>query len=506
MTGTSQGVAGTPPANAQGISTPPNDGQVTTTDSVSDPWAAAATQYRQQPQAADANGAQEPAWKVWEAQDTPEQPMPLLKRLESNWDSNTKLLPSDGTFGTALQNFGGSAAQAVKAMTLDPILHPLDTAKGLLNTGIVGDFTGKNPLVQYGQQFRQEWQKDKPQALEHLAGDVAGAALTGGLLKGVPEIPGEVSRTVQRINPSPSSAIVPPAEMAARKLTQVILPANKDAAGFVTAAQREVPNILQYARDNGNPLNTQLEFSKAAEGNAKTVRDFYQNNVLGPNDQVVSVNGTGYQGPTVGEGNRARLSDIDQRVVQINKELSGPSSKMNAGDVRSALASKTALQNEAAALTQLLHGKLAEATGLAPQDIANLRQRVGRSYELANDTNAAVTGRMQAEGRAKLQPVRVHGVTDLMTRGVNALRGGSSAIADRGFQKAIRNYPGTPDSLPQLKRLEIPESLRTQPSAVSTSQPAAAPNASGMPARRLKIDPRAAQTVPTGPPRRGFKP
>src|SRR6202021_439516 len=183
---------------------------------------------------------------------------------------------------------------------------------------------------------------------------------------------------------TPSESIVRAPEIASRKLAQAVLPRGKDASSFIKAAPQEVPNILAHAKETGNPLNTQLEFSKAAQGNAGNVRDFYEKQILNPNDRAVSVPAS-YGGTKInGEGNYANLSDIDERVVQINKELSGAFKKGSADDVRSSLASKTALQNEASTLTHLLHKELAKSTGLDPLDIANIRQRVGRSYELAN--------------------------------------------------------------------------------------------------------------------------
>lgn len=111
-----------------------------------------------------------------EATPAPASAPTLLQRIESNWHSNTDPLPSDGTFATAVHNIGGRAAQAL----VSPILHPIDTAKSMLNTGIVGDVTGNNPLVQRGQELKQEWQKDKPLALENLAGDAIGTSLGAG--------------------------------------------------------------------------------------------------------------------------------------------------------------------------------------------------------------------------------------------------------------------------------------------------------------------------------------
>jgi hypothetical protein len=234
-------------------------------------------------------------------------------------------------------------------------------------------------------------------------------------------------------------------------LAQAVLPATKDASNFVQAAQEEVPNVLDYAQKTGNPLNTQLEFSKAAQGYAQEVRDIYEKQILAPNDKMVAT-GTDF-GRTQGEGpaKYAMLSDIDKRITAINKQLDAPA--LNADDARRALASKSDLQAEAAKLRTVLHNNLAQATGLDPEDIANIRQRVGRSYELANDTNAAVTARMQAEGKTDMGPIHL---SQIPSQAISLARGGITAIADRAFQRAIANFPGAAESLPEIESVPPP--------------------------------------------------
>lgn len=250
------------------------------------------------------------------------------------------------------------------------------------------------------------------------------------------------------LRPTPSPDIVPSGEMAARRLAQVVLPASKDATPFIQAAPEEVPNVLDYARRTNNPLKTQLEFSKAAEGSAKEARDFYEDQILGPSaNKVVRTTGSGF-GERTGESpdTYASLRDIDRRVVDINKQLDKPA--LNADDARRALATKTELQAEASRLRQILHQSLSDSTGLTPEQIGQVRQRVGRGYELANDTNAAVTQRMQSGGRAEQAPLHW---TQLPSRLTEFIRGGPQAIADRQFQRVIQTFPGEATPLPELR-------------------------------------------------------
>jgi hypothetical protein len=281
----------------------------------------------------------------------------------------------------------------------------------------------------------------------NTAGQLAGSYLLG---RGLAKIPEAVS-AVSNFRPSPNPSIVPPEEMAARNLTNAINPAPQRASQYIQAAQREVPNVIDYANRTGNPLNTQLEFSKAAEGNAKEARTHYEDNILGPNadQRVTAPEGYGGKSYTPGGENpttTTSLGDIDDRIVAINKELDKP--RLNASDNRTALASEAELQAEKSQLTDMLHRSLADLTGLQPEDIANLRQRVGRSYELANDTNAAVTGRGLQEGKPG-SLIHGLGAGQLAMKAVDLARGGPTAVADRSFQRAIANFPGQAEPLPQ---------------------------------------------------------
>jgi hypothetical protein len=345
-----------------------------------------------------------------------------------------------GNIGTGLSNIGAAG--------LNALTHPEQLVTGALSA---------NPLAQGYQ--------DVKNAVAHLRGqpnptDEAGqhpvqtALQTGeafagqaGALGG-PKLAGDLASQVGRyVRPTSSPLIVPQTEMAARNLATAILPATKDSTNFIQAAQQEVPNVLDYAKRTGNPLNTQLEFSKAAQGYAQEVRSLYQDKILGPvADQSVKTTGTGF-GSRTGEGpdTSATLGNIDQRITSINTQLDKPS--LNADDARRALASQTDLQSEAARLRVILHQNLSASSGLPPDQIADLRQRVGRSYELANDTNAAVTARMQSAGAADLKPVKVG---EIPGRAINLLRGGPVPIADRAFQNAIANFPGQAQPLPAV--------------------------------------------------------
>jgi hypothetical protein len=395
---------------------------------------------------------------------TPAQAPPpsLMDSLRSNWHSNVDELPNpDNSIGVGIQNLLRGGARGLGHV----LVHPLDTIESTpalsaptpMATGNSADAVqqANQQAVTQGAANAQQQAQTAIQHPAYTAGQIAGPMLLGPALKGVIESPEAASavgdladRAKQYVRPTSSPSIVPRTEMAARQLSAAVLPATKDATNFIQAAAQEVPNVIDYAKRTGNPLNTQLEFSKAAQGYAQDVRNFYTNEILGPSqNKLVKTNSTGF-GQRMGESpdTYATLGEIDKRIVDVNKQLDAPS--LNADDARRALASKTGLQQEASGLRDILHKNLAQSTGLAPDQIADIRQRVGRSYELANDTDAAVTQRMQAEGKSELKPVTATQVPSIVFN--KYLRGGTVSIADRAFQSAIKQFPGQAQPLPTI--------------------------------------------------------
>jgi hypothetical protein len=207
-------------------------------------------------------------------------------------------------------------------------------------------------------------------------------------------------------------------------------------------------------------------------------------------NKVVKTTGSGF-GDRMQEGpdTFATVGAIDKRITAINDELRAP--RLNAGDSRAALAGTQDLQQEASRLRTILHKELADASGLTPDDISQIRQRAGRAYELANDTDAAVTKRMQAEGKTDMGPLHLN---QLPSRAIEFARGGTVAVADRAFQRAIANFPGQSSPLPSVSAPTLPtapidrlqqlvQDARQQQSAVSNKFRLS--QATGLPADQL---------------------
>lgn len=409
-------------------------------------------------------------------------------------------VPDTGWRG-GIEKFGQRAANSLTS-TLD---HPLDTLGSMAEAtpaGAVFDLaTGRpNATQQQASALVHGAINDPVGTAGDLAGglaagEVAGPAVGGALNAAVRtgraagDLAGGVASAARNFRPTPAPHIVPPEETAAIDLTNAIGPEAKRIPDYRKAAQVEVPNILDYAKRTNNPLRTKIEFSKAAEGNAIESANHYNQNVLGPNaehrETVPTTSGVNKYQPS-GENPpppTASLGDINQRIIQINKELSKP--KLNAGDARTAMASDQDLIGEHRALTDILHRSLSNLTGIDPADIADLRQRVGRSREIANDTRATVD--KTGVDEAKPGEIPIH-KTGIISKAVNAARGGETAIGDRAFQRAIQNYPGQANPLPQVTgpRPQAPTASAADPFTRMANAEAASQRAQGTQAPAVK--------------------
>ncbi len=385
-------------------------------------------------------------------------------------------MPRDASMGEMVENDLANAAAGVAGA----IRHPLDTVGGALKSGlgtIPAVENAANALVRAGggkSPFPDAAPlvPNNPVDASRMLG-LAGA--TAGAASFLPEAAGVAGEALSKgssavenyLRPKPSPLIVSKNEMAARGLAQAILPDVKDAPNFIQAASKEIPNVLDYARKTGNPLNTQLELAAAAKGSAKEVRDFYENQLLGDiAGKGVDTTGTGF-GSRTGEGpsTQATLSEIDSRIGELNKFLDAP--RLNVDDARKALASKADMQAEAAKLRDILHQTVADARGITPEQVADIRQRVGRSYELANDIDAAVTKRQLQVGSEAQAPQSVGRIPEQM---LHDQIGGRMGIADRAMQKALKPFRDMQSS--PLPQISAPAPQLPAPPRVSLAQAA----------------------------------
>lgn len=380
-----------------------------------------------------------------------ESPAPTTGRLNMPMRQAEKIqqqnTPLDATSNaTALDRFLPGAGMTVGGMAGGMIAGPVGAAAGAAYGGAAG-----KAAAQYAAGLdTNAWPQFKGQ-LENAAVGAGTELGTLALFKGL-------GAAYKWLRPSSSDEIVPVVEQAARKLTNAINPNPLEADQFIGNAGKQVPNILEYAKRTGNPLNTRLEFSKAAEGAGNEAYGHFYKNVLQPvANKEVSVAGTGYAGKTLGEGgNRATLEAISNRLSAINEELSPAFRQRNAGMVGSKLASEPELRAEAANLRKLLYGELSKSSGLPPEEVEAMRQRYGQLRHIARATNEAVTQRSLAGAKATETGLGSVSTGALAGKAIDAARGKTDAIADRMFQRAIKGFPGEYEPLkavvpPQVK-------------------------------------------------------
>lgn len=332
----------------------------------------------------------------------------------------------------AFEQIGGQAIKGAAAIP-NMLMHPVDTLSKI-SPWLPGGDADSSPLQPI---------KDAANGLaagnllpaENLAGQTLGAveggrAAAGGVKQVLPNVPG-VASARQYIRPATSVAVVSPEMQAASGLAKAINPPGGIPAGMEDSLAAQTPGILDHATRTGNPLNTRWELARAALGHGQELNDFFDNEILGPSkDRPVPMDGTGYQGE--GANGKATLGQIDARLSKINKLIS-PAYEKNSANATITALEKTGLQDEANALRTKLYGELSKDSGLSPDEIKQLRQSYGQSYDIASKTDAA----RRRVGPGGVLPTTKEGLIKSVLENVV---GGRDAIADRGVQSALQRF------------------------------------------------------------------
>lgn len=226
-------------------------------------------------------------------------------------------------------------------------------------------------------------------------------------------------------------------------LTKAINPPKTEYSSLGRNLAEQTGNVVDFANRAGIPLSgsgTNSNFANAARGAAYETYQYLKNNYVDPvaNDQV-SVAGSGYQGRTVGEGQRATLGDINARIGQINDLLSDNYIKRRGQQVESATAQDADLKAEHDSLVRILHDEIAARTGVDPADIAALRVRAGKLGSIADQTQAAINDRTQGYQSQLFGQKLPESGTQFGFQLLNRLRGGPEASSSRATANALQN-------------------------------------------------------------------
>lgn len=247
-------------------------------------------------------------------------------------------------------------------------------------------------------------------------------------------------------------AVLPAAEQTARDLAKALVVDKAAAPNFIKAATSEASTVVDYAKRANIPINSTIEFSKAAEGAANEIQQFYDKNVLAPNTKAVVSVPQAYGGTKVpGSVNSATIGDLDKRINQINAEVSPNNRKATAGATSSANASDADLIAEKRQLTDTLHKYLADATGTTPQDIADLRQRAGKLRTIADEANASANSTLRSAGSSEQgNGPNIFSRHGGIHRAMQELVGGPEVIGNRAIRRVVGGIEPSSPALPTV--------------------------------------------------------
>lgn len=246
----------------------------------------------------------------------------------------------------------------------------------------------------------------------------------------------------------PKNVSVAQDQISAQGLVKALVP---DAAAIpgIKSAAAALPDALASAEKNGTAINGKLDLQKALTDRAAEVQGHYDNAILKPNAGDLNAVPDNYNGGTTTQG-RATLQQISDRVDDINSELKSNFRKKLASQTTEANASDADLIAEKQGLTNILHNRLATLTGLAPEDIAGLRQNAGKLRSLAQEVgdsankDTVTAGRADTSGGTTSMKNPLEGV-------VNRIGGGQEIIGNRTLKEALQNFKPAETPLPQPK-------------------------------------------------------
>jgi hypothetical protein len=372
-------------------------------------------------------------------------PSSILQTLQSNFDNNSRAVPSDGSENGGsrvrawLQNLSGSTARA----TLGPLVHPMDT---FVDNGPV--MAAMHPERGSTASPLDGLRSNPGVAIPRLLGTVLPLAIDGMARGGAA---------------AGAESLISPAEVAARATTKAINPPAASAQNMIEALMSQGPDIKNYAAQNNLKLSGVLDYAKIAQKLADETHGQYRE-MLDPHAQnQVAVPANIYQGKTLARPSLSRpspssprempdnsgaatatLGDVSNRLTEINK-LTNPAYNKPTEAGSDAAISRLGLEHEAGILSDILHRNLGAAAGVAPEDVAALRQRIGKLNTIGDLSNAAVNARSGQEANLSYGTQSVpHGKMSAFAHGVNFIRGGSNAIANRALVKSL-NISGQPN-------------------------------------------------------------
>lgn len=365
-----------------------------------------------------------------------------FRGIQDSFDANTKTSPNEPLLETGLKSVVGTigapfvhpvaAAQSFQPQsTTEMVLGPAATAaRQLFNAGkgVVADY--KEGGAAY--------------AATKAAGAGVGAIALGKAAGAAPEAIAGAAELPGKLYPTSRSLVADTS--AARNLSRALIVDPAGVNNFVNAATDEAGTVVGYARDNGIPINSKVDFANAAKQTADVVQQHFDA-LLEPNAKTVVSVPPSFEGPKVGEGNNATLGAVNARINAISSELKSNFRKSLSSQTSAANTSDADLIAEKNALTNVLHKNLSAATGLPPDAIADLRVQAGKLRTIADESMASANRDLTAAGKQAMGTTTsaVGTKAGLIDRGMQMVQGGPEIIGNRQVLGALRNV--TPKAL-----------------------------------------------------------
>jgi hypothetical protein len=217
---------------------------------------------------------------------------------------------------------------------------------------------------------------------------------------------------------------------AAKVITNAVNPVPEKMGRFQSELAKHFDKIVTFAAQHGINIDSPEGLGRAMKQAGSSVREHYYDKILGPVKELpVDVTSIpGYAGKTATSPSTATLADLDARLSQINADLNPKFAKKGEIAAQAAVKSAGDLNAEASAIRAVLYPRLAQATGLTPEVIAQTRQAFGSLRELAEQTNEAATKARFAANKEAQAPLTVNpfsgskGKQFLADKVVNAVR------------------------------------------------------------------------------------
>ena len=370
-----------------------------------------------------------------------------------------------GAIHTFANNLGAGATQL-----LTPLVHPLDTAAGIVKTANAALSGDPMQISEAGQSMVRPFM-EKPGASAVAAIPQVAMVLAGG---------GEVANAkpsgIPRVG-TYRSPVVPAIETQAEKLAKAILPPEGVTPNLVRSITKEAPRVREYAARTGNPLKTVPEGMKAAEGVASEGLAHYRSNFLEPNANVHVPLESGIS-PELGHS--TTVGQIEKRISDINDLTRGSTASAKSTGAEMTAQERLGLENEGKALRQKLYQTLSERTGVSPEEIQGMREGYGGQFALKNALEGGHYNRLtrvglQSQGAGSgIYPSKA-GIVDKL---ITSLRGGPERIANRQFSKQISafdpqapNYPTpNPPTPPGFEMPNVSQDMLRRIEAVGTDE------------------------------------